>query len=492
MSDSKASYQQILKATSIFGGVQFFTILISIVRSKIISVLLGPSGLGIAMLLNSTVALINGITGFGLETSAVKSISEANTSEDKLNLNRQISVLRHLIWFTGLLGMVVLIVLSPWISVLIFNSEKYTFAIVWISIAVLFKQLSGSNIAVLQGLRKLNYLAKANLFGNLFGLILTVPLYYYWKEEAIAPSIVISTFIGFVFLWFYQKKIGVQPSKITTAEAFSEGKNLFRLGFMLSISGLITIFGGYLLQLFLNNESGVAEVGYYNAGFAILNSYVGMIFTAMSTDYYPRLASFSSDDVKIKEVVNQQALVGILLMTPIVVLFLMFTPLVVSLLYSSKFYSILPMLTWGILGMLFRTVSWSMGFILLVKGDSKLFIKTAFGFNVILLLISVFGYFLKGLEGLGIAFVMYYCIHFIGLKIITKRKYNFSFDNEFNKLFLYSLGLCIGAFLVTNISNVYVKYGLLGLIFIVSALLTFVELNKKVNFKLALDKIRRK
>jgi len=492
MPESKSSYKQILKATSIFGGVQFFTILISIVRSKIIAVLLGPSGLGVATLLNSTIGLINGFTGVGLETSAVKRISEVNSDENPACLGREVGILNRLVWITGFFGMLITIILSPWLSRLLFDSDKYTITIVWISVAVLFKQLAGSQMAILQGLRKLNCLAKANLLGNLFGLIVTIPLYYYWKIDAIAPAIVISTFTGFICSWLYRRKAEIKSVKITNLEAFSEGKVLIKLGILLSLSGLITTLTSYLLQLFITYNSGVTEVGYYNAGFAILNSYVGMIFTAMSTDYFPRLSSFSNDNEKIRAIVNQQAYVGILLITPIVVVFLAFTPLIVSLLYSPKFYAIIPMLAWGIIGMLFRTVSWSMGFILLVKGESKVFIKTSIFFNTISLLINIGGYLFWGLEGLGIGFMIYFFIHFIGLEIITKRKYGFYFESEFYRLFFCSIGLCFAAFSVSFISHFYLKYGLMGLIISISLILTFVELNKKVDLKEILEKIRRK
>jgi PST family polysaccharide transporter len=42
------------------------------------------------------------------------------------------------------------------------------------------------------------------------------------------------------------------------------------------------------------------EVGFYTAGFTLLNSYVGIIFTVMSTDYFPRLSSISDDNVKVR------------------------------------------------------------------------------------------------------------------------------------------------------------------------------------------------
>lgn len=62
MSDKK-SYQQILKTTSLFGGVQFFSILIAVIRTKLIAVFIGPSGMGIIALLNSTLGIISSISG---------------------------------------------------------------------------------------------------------------------------------------------------------------------------------------------------------------------------------------------------------------------------------------------------------------------------------------------------------------------------------------------------------------------------------------------
>ena len=85
MSEKQSEYRQVMKATSIFGGVQVFTILIGIIRSKFIAILLGPIGMGVFGLLSSTISMIASLTNFGLETSAVKDISAANITG---NLNR--------------------------------------------------------------------------------------------------------------------------------------------------------------------------------------------------------------------------------------------------------------------------------------------------------------------------------------------------------------------------------------------------------------------
>ena len=60
MNKQQASYRQIMKATSLFGGVQVFQIIIAVVRSKFVAILLGPSGMGIVGLLTSTTGLVAG------------------------------------------------------------------------------------------------------------------------------------------------------------------------------------------------------------------------------------------------------------------------------------------------------------------------------------------------------------------------------------------------------------------------------------------------
>ena len=47
--ENRNSYKQSLKATSLFGGVQIFNILIQIIRSKFAAVLLGPEGMGVML-----------------------------------------------------------------------------------------------------------------------------------------------------------------------------------------------------------------------------------------------------------------------------------------------------------------------------------------------------------------------------------------------------------------------------------------------------------
>jgi len=491
MTDEKSAYRQVMKATSVFGGVQVFNILISIVRTKVIAVLLGSFGMGIAGLLNSAIQLISAVTNLGMDRSAVKDISSAFEEADEEKIARTIGIVKKIVWITGIVGALITIILSPLLSELAFDSKDFTFSFIWVSVALLFKQLASGNLVVLQGLRKIEYLAKANLTGSFVGLLISVPLYYYFRIDAIVPAIIISFFMSFVFSRYYTNKIKTKKISITAKEAFFEGKEMVRLGIMLSISSLLTVLATYALHIYISNVGGVSEVGFYAAGVVILNSYVGIIFNAMATDYYPRLAAIHRDNVKVREVVSQQAFVAVLIITPIIILFLMFSSLVIKILYSTEFLVIVSMVTWGILGTLFKAMSFSMGYIIIAKGDSKVFIKTAVGFNTLLFLMNILGYSYGGLTGLGISFFVYYIIHFIVVGILTKSLYNFYFTKSFYLLFVFCSVFCALAFLTTYfLSETNWRYLILAIIFVISVVVSVYQLHKKMNLRELFDKLK--
>lgn len=491
MSDSKTIYQQILKSTALFGGVQVFNIIVSIVRSKAIAIFIGPSGMGIAGLLTSTINVLYSATSFGLDTSGVKYIAQANSSSDKKEVSKIVSVLKQLMWYTGVLGSLLTMIFASSLSKFTFNSEEYTWSFVWIACTLLFKNIANSNYAALQGLGRLKDLAKANFYGSFLGLILTLPFYYYMGKEAIVPAIISSSFIAMITALFFSNKLNLATAIISKRKLFSEGRGLIHLGVMLSMSGLMTTAAAYALQIYISQHAGIEVVGYYVAAFTLLNSYVGIIFTSMSTDYYPRLSAVAHDEGNVRTLVTHQAYIALLIITPLICLFIPFAPLIIKLLYSSKFITISSMITYGILGMLFRAVSWSMGFILIAKGDSKIFIKTSFFFNALFLGMNILAFHFWGLDGLGISFALYYLLHLIILKVITLKIYNFYFDKDFYKIFISSSILCLSVLIVNHFELTLLSIFVLIILGITSILFSIFHLNKKVDFIKVFKKLKK-
>jgi O-antigen/teichoic acid export membrane protein len=492
MTESETSYRQIFKATSLFGGVQVFQILINIIRSKIIAVLLGPEGMGINGLLHSTTGFIAGLTNFGLGTSAVKNVAAANSAGDTQKISKVVGVLRRLVWITGLVGAIVTIVLSPCLSQITFGNRNYTIAFIWISVTLLLNQISTGQGVILRGTRQLKYMAQASLSGSVLGLIVSVPIYYKWGIDGIVPAIIISSIVSMLRTWYFSRKVKIEKVEITRETLIHEGKGMLTMGFMLSISGLITLGASYLIRIFISNTGGVDQVGLYTAGFAVINTYVGMVFTSMSTDYYPRLSGVANDNIKATELINQQSEIAILILAPILSVFIVFIQYVVILLYSTKFIPVNSMIQWAALGMYFKAASWAIAFILLAKGASKVFFWNEFVANIYLLGFNVLGYKLAGLNGLGISFLVSYCVYLVQVYFLARYKYEFLFQLNFIKLFSIQLIFGIACFGIIRFLTVPWSYFAGGVIIAFSIGLSFKELDKRLGLKAIWMNFRKK
>lgn len=463
--------------------MQVFNIIISIIRSKFVAVLLGPAGMGIVGLLTSTTGFISALTNFGLGTSAVKNVAAAAATGDEAKVSTVVTVLRRVVWITGILGMAITAVLSPWLSELTFGNRDYTLAFIWISVILLSQQLTSSQMVILQGLRKLQYLAKANISGAIVGLVISIPVYYVWRLDGIVPVIIISSLTVMLLTWFFARKAGIRSVGITAQKTIAESKEMLRMGFVLSISGLVAIGASYIFMIYLSNNGGVDQVGLYNAGFAIINTYVGMVFNAMGTDYYPRLSEVAHDNIQSRQLINQQAEISILVLAPLLAVFLIFINWIVIILYSQKFIAVNEMIHWAALGIYFKAASWTVSFILLAKGASKLFFWNELLSNLYVLGFNILGYRLAGLTGLGISFLVAYCVHFIQIFSVAKVKYSFSFNAIFYKIAGIQLLLGILCFGIMRILSSPWTYILGSILIIISTFYSLSELEKRIRIK---------
>lgn len=492
MTDQKQGYGSILKTTSLFGGVQLFGILISIVRSKFAAILIGPTGFGILGLYTATTSMISSITNFGLATSAVKDLAKANATRSEIRVSIISYVIRRLVLITGLLGLLVTLIFSPWLSKVTFGNREYTFGFILISFTLLFDQISAGQRVVLQGLRRLKYLAYASLLGGLIGLFTSITLYYFWGLKGIVPSIIVTAVTTLFLTRYFVGKLQINPIKVTTTRLIAEGKGMLRLGFLLSLTGIIASGTAFILRTFINNNGGLNQVGLYNAGFAILNTYVGLIFSAMLTDYYPRLSEVSNNNALCKRIINQQSEVVILILAPLLISFIVFIKWIILLLYSNKFLEINLMLQWAALGMMFKSASWAISIIMLAKGDSKTIFFNELIANVYLLGLNMLSYLKWGITGLGISFLVGYLVYLFQVYLVARKRYEFSYDKSFMVIFTTQVCMVIMSFLIVLFASTKIEIVACTILLLFSAWFSGYEINKRVPIKGILVNLKNK
>jgi O-antigen/teichoic acid export membrane protein len=248
----------------------------------------------------------------------------------------------------------------------------------------------------------------------------------------------------------------------------------------------------YIVRIFISHKGGVEQVGLYNAGFSIINTYVGMVFTAMVTDYFPRLSGIADDAGKAKNVVNQQAEVALLILAPILTVFLIFINWIVILFYSSRFLSVDIMIHWAALGIFFKAASWPIAYLIIAKGHTKLFFYNELMVNLYMLGLNIIGYLWKGLEGLGISFFVGYLIYLLQVFIIVRKKYTFAFQKTFYEIFAIQFLIGVLCFISSRFINPPYIYLWGSILIIISTLYSIRELNKRLRLiPLILERLKK-
>lgn len=492
MNPKESNYKSIFKATSIFGGVQVFNILITLIRGKAVAVLLGSAGMGLNGLFLSSLNLIKTISSLGISESAVRDVSKAHASGDRQQLGLTLTVFRRWIWITAGLGILLTMLFSPLLSRFAFNSTEHTFSYILLSSTFLFAALMGETYTFLRGTGQIKNLAQANIFGSLSGLLVALPIFYFWGINGVVPAIIASAFAAYLVSLYFRKKVQFEQVLVTWKETLVLGKPMVQLGVSLTIINLLAAAVAFVLNAFISKTGTLSDVGLYNAGLSIVDGYVGMVFTAMATDYFPRLSAAIGEESKWKQLVNEQAELVLIILSMVLVLLISTTPLLIRVLLSKEFVSAQDFIFWSVLAIPLKGLVWVLGFVILAKGNNKLFLTVEVIANLIILSLNLLFYHYYSISGLGISMVVSYSISLVLIIFVLKSRYNFWFSQDVFKLVsiaLFSLSLCLVSIKILGYPNAYYAE---TLIVVLTFIYSLHELNKRVNLKTTIDYLKSK
>lgn len=493
MKDAK-QYTSIFKATSLIGGVQVFQVLTNLIRGKVIAILLGATGMGINSLFISTISMITNFTGLGLNFSAVREIAKAKESNDTLFLSEVITIFKKWLIASAVLALFTVFFLSPILSRYTFESSEYTLAFIFLASMAFFNILSSGNASILQGVRSLRKFALFNLSSSVSSLIVSIPFYFFMGVRGIVPALIISSLLTLVISILYTKSLHITSRSNNYKETFSRGMDMVKLGVTMMLSTTVGSIIHYLINISISSSS-VADLGLYQAGMSITSQSIGLVFTAMAVDYYPRLSAISSDNVKVREMTNQQGVVTLLIATPVLSILSVMSPLVVILLLSHEFLIIVDFIRLIAFGILFKATSYSIGSISFAKGDKKVFfVMEGILMNFATLLFIAGGYKIGGLYGIGVGYIFLHILYLITIVLVTNKLYEF----KISRLYLKIIGVStiimgfITALVTFNLFGPYITYSLSSIAIIIYMFFSFKIVSNIIDIKGLFNRLLRR
>lgn len=474
----QSGYKNIFKSTFLFGFVQIFNIAVKVILNKITAILLGPSGMGVIGLFHSSTNLLKTGCGLGIPQSAVRDISEANNKGNADQFSTTISVTHRIVILTGLLGAGATIILSPFLSEWTFGNKDYTLSYILLSLCVAFSILTDGKLAILKGMRRLKDLAKASMYGSVLGLLIAVPFYYFMGKDGIAPSLVTLALGTYIVAELYVRKVSYSRIKTSFRQFRQLVAGMVKMGCALMFVSFVTFFFDLAVASYISYSGGLSDVGLYQAGVTIISSYFGIVITAMSTDYYPRISALHKDNEKLQGEMNRQSEVGLVIVFPLVMMFIFLSSFFIRFLYDSSFEASNDYTNYALLGTIIIIVSNSMGMILLAKQASNIFIWSVIVQRVVLIAVYIVFYNMWGLLGLGFSYIVTGLLHISIMSFILRRYYDIKLSGNVLRLLGIVLFFSIAMIFVRTIPNDIIKYTL-GIIGIMASVIYTLHYSKK-------------
>lgn len=489
---------RILKFTGLFGGIQVLVILVSLVRTRLITGFLKTVGFGINENLNRTLNLMKSSTNLGIAYSAVHSLSvdfektealqeytQESLQKAQAELESTIMVTRSWAFLTALLGFALTFLLAPWLGRWAFGgNDSYAMYFRVLSIAVAAAAINGGEMAVMKGTGMIRQIAVCQLLAGVVTLVLSVPLFAWLGLRGIVPSMTVVALVTTAISLFYtlgRYRYSIRPFRL---EVLKKGTEMVRFGIFFTLAAFFEAGALSIIANFITNYADEDITGKYSAALLLITYFNTFLFAAMDADYFPRLSAVSNSQLKTSLLVNRQVQAMSMIAGPLVIAFMVFLPIVVWVILSNRFADSIPMAQLAVLSILAKSLTLPVAYLALSRADSLVYIVQEFAYNAFLVMLVMAGFKTGGLVAVGAAFAVTELLYMAVLLCLVKFKYGVGLSKAcvkgFATQFLLALLASICCIMFGS-SHSYMLLAVAFLFFCVSSFISFRYLSRNTS-----------
>lgn len=423
--EAEEGYGRTVKYLGLFGGAHGASLLLGMVRNKLTTLLLGAHGLSIIAYFNRTVQMFSDCTNMSLSFSAIRRMSDVYENCDAEEVKHSVRVVRSLALFTGIVGMALMLMLSPFVSDMLFNGDASFERMMMLSPAVLFMAVTGGELAILRGVKQLGRVATYTFAMSLISLLVAIPLYYIFGFTGIFIAIFLNAFTQMAVILYLSVPLYAYRVNPFSLRLLRDGLGMVKLGVGYMYATMLTSLAIWLLCVLLSKYGENTTVGFFMACFTLINLLPGVLFAALDSDYYPRLSGVSSNLKVRNEMVNRQVEVQQLVQSPLLLAFVVALPIVYPLFYDGEFLVAVPMTQLAMVGMFMRSMAYPISFLPLAKNDTTAYFLQETIYNISFVVLIIAGYLLFGLLGIGLGVAVVYTLDFLVVYGISHIRYGY-------------------------------------------------------------------
>lgn len=402
----------------VIGSAQAVNIVISILRMKLLALLLGPSGIGLLSIYNNLQAMVANAAGLGMGSSGVRQIASVRGEGKELSRVRRVLLVAHAV--QGTLAMLGVWLLRVPIAEWLLGDATHATEIGLIGVAILLALLATAQTALLQGMRRIGDLGRITVLGALMATVAGLLAVWVLGQEGLIWFVLVQPLATIIVALRYTSRLPKPTAEgLGASEIWAVWKPMASLGLAFMLGGLATTATLLLVRSRITQELGLDAAGQFAAAWGVTMTYVGFLLGAIAADYFPRLTEVIDDRAAAARLMNDQAQLGLAIGGPVLLLLIGLAPWVITLLYSSDFMPAVELLQWQTVGNVFKVASWALSFSIVAAARSKTYFLMEMSFNFVFLTLVWMLLPALGLKVTAIAFLAGYVVYFLTVNILV-------------------------------------------------------------------------
>ncbi|MBL7196578.1 MAG: oligosaccharide flippase family protein [Candidatus Omnitrophica bacterium] len=467
-----------IKASIILGWATLISLIVGVIRRKLLAIYLGPAGLGTFAQVFNYFNLTTIIASFGLSQGITTFIAKKNhtgvpKSELNLILNSAMSI--SLLFSSAII--LITILFSKPISVLALGDKSVYYLLIFVSIGIPFQVFGESLLAYLQGIKNIKKISLASISISISGLIVSIPLIIFFKVfGAVLSTLSLAILTFIIYLYICRDSLDFRFFwKIFDFLKISKSlyyRKLFNFGFLRFIQTALSLLTFFIMRTIIIKKIGVASNGIYEAVYTFSLLYLPFLSNLLWSYCYPEYCQMQ-DEVALSKAVNKFLRLSLTIIFPILIVLLLARPLLVEkIIFTKQFCPAIKLIPIRFLVDLVIVITWSFSVVLLAKEKLWVSIKFEILKDVLFIgaILSISPIF--KLEGILAMEVVAWSL-FLSLSYrYIKRNFNFELSDTNKHLLISSILLfvTIAFFPVNNLIFIF-----LGLIILIVWIFKFVS-----------------
>lgn len=413
----------LLKTSVLSGLAQVIRIITGIIVTKVIAVLIGPSGVAVIGQLQNILNLSTLLSGDFLKTALLKFTAQYNQSESD-DVADIWSASLKIVLILSFITSIFLYLSSKNIAIYFLKDESYHIVLKTLAFSLPFFVLNSFFLAILNGLKQIKLYIYISILINIFSLILVCILSYLYGLKGSLFAYVTNQSIVFLITiylirnedWFRLENF----RKHNFDRAFIS-KKLIQFSFITFTAIASSSLSMLYIRSFMIESLSIEMTGIWQALWTLSSLFIGLITTAMGTYLLPTMSGINN-----KDLLNKEMRASFLILAPITFsglgLLYLLRDFIILTLYSPDFIIMSDLIGWQLLGVLFKTIAWLFSISFVSQGlvKASVIIEILFALSWCLLMTVLVEKFY--LNGATYAFALNSLLNLIVVAIVYKKK----------------------------------------------------------------------